>query len=108
MSALELPDHQLERLADLIAARLQSPAAGVGLVDAQQLADHLGVARSFVYQHSDELGGKRLGKRGRLRFDLATASAAFASSQQENTTTSAPRRRRQPTGDVGSILQVRG
>jgi hypothetical protein len=105
-SVVMLSDAQLDALADRIAARLQSPPASGGLVDAATLADRLGVARSFVYSHADELGGKRLSERGRLRFDLAVATAAFASRQPESR--AAPRRRKSATRSmVGSILQVR-
>ena len=104
MTAIRLADDQLDALADRIAERLQTP--NDRLVDAHQLAAHLGVARSFVYSHSDELGGKRLSTRGRLRFDVATATAAFAS--RERTAIAPPPRRRRPPAHVGSILKVRG
>lgn len=44
----------------------------VVLVDASTVAARLGVARSYVYEHADELGAIRLGSgpRARLRFDL--------------------------------------
>lgn len=103
---MRLDDDQLDDLADRIADRLRS-APRDGLVDAQQLADHLGVARSFVYTHADELGGKRLGDRGRLRFDVATATAAFAGRQPEHPTPTRRRRPRTADGNVGSILKVR-
>ena len=114
---MRLDDDQLDALADRIAARLRTTAASdglVGLVDAQQLATHLGVARSFVYTHADQLGGKRLGGKGnskrggrRLRFDLAAATAAFAGNQLEQTAPTA-RRRKAAANDVGTILRVRG
>lgn len=48
-------------------------------VDARTLAPILGLARSTVYEHADELGGVRLGdgKRARLRFDVEQAVAAW-------------------------------
>jgi hypothetical protein len=108
-AAIRLADDQLDALADRIAARLRtSPTSDSGLVDAQQLAAHLGVARSFVYTHSDDLGGKRLGGKGRLRFDLEEAVAAFASSEPERTAPAPRRRKRAVNGNVGSILKVRG
>jgi hypothetical protein len=46
-----------------------------GLVDAKGVAAYLGVNVSFVYEHADELGARRLGSgpKARLRFDLADA-----------------------------------
>ena len=77
---VRLSDAQLERLADLVAERLQpsSPQAvgavaqkGPSLVDASALARRLGVSRATVYEHSAELGAIEVGggKRPRLRFD---------------------------------------
>jgi len=106
-ATIRLDADQLDELATLIAAKLRPQPSPAGLVDARQLAESLNVARSWVYGHSAELGGKRLGgKRGRLRFDVAEASAAFAASSQPEQPKSAPRRRRAPA-HVGSILQVR-
>jgi hypothetical protein len=53
----------------------------VRLVDAATLAVELGVSRDFIYTHASELGGERIGDgpRGRLRFDLDQALAAWAS-----------------------------
>ena len=46
---------------------LQVPAR---LADAAALADALGVDRTRVYAHADELHAVRLGEHGRLRFDI--------------------------------------
>jgi hypothetical protein len=106
---VRLDEDQLDALATLIAAKLQAPPTSPGLVDAKQLAAHLGVARSFIYAHADELGGRRLGgKHGRLRFEVSKATAAFAASSQAEPPKSAPRRRRARAHVGGSILQVRG
>lgn len=106
-ATIRLDDDQLDALATLIAAKLQAQPTSPGLVDARQLAEHLGVARSWVYTHTAQLGGRRLGgKRGRLRFDLSEATAAFAVASQPEQVKSTPRRRRAP-GHVGSTLQVR-
>jgi hypothetical protein len=104
---MRLDDDQLDALATLIAAKLEAPPTSPGLVDARQLAEHLAVDRSFIYSHADQLAGKRLGgKRGRLRFDLAEATAAFATASHPEPPKSTPRRRRAPAR-AGSILQVR-
>jgi hypothetical protein len=49
------------------------------LMDAATLAAELGVTRSWVYEHRDELGAVRLGTgtKPRLRFDLNTARRAL-------------------------------
>jgi hypothetical protein len=54
------------------------------LVDAATLAAELGVDRSWVYEHSDELGAVRLGtgSRPRLRFSVAAARATLAAQPQ--------------------------
>ena len=56
-------------------------AEPLGLVDAATLAQLLGVARSWVYDHATLLEAIPLdpeGKRPRLRFDVARAKAAMA------------------------------
>jgi hypothetical protein len=106
-ATIRLDNDQLDALATLIVAKLQAQPTPAGLVDARQLAEHLGVARSWVYTHADQLGGKRLGgKRGRVRFDIAAAMDAFAAASQPEQPKSTPRRRQAPA-HVGSTLQVR-
>jgi hypothetical protein len=104
---VNLTDAQLDALADRIAARLKAPPVeSAGFVDAQQLAVYLGVARKFVYAHSDELGGRRLTPRGRIRFDLATAAAAFAA-RGPDPGPAVSRRSRRASAGAGEILRVR-
>jgi hypothetical protein len=57
--------------------------AGQHLVDAATLAAELGVERSWVYEHADELHPIRLGNgpKPRLRFDALAVRAAFVSRQ---------------------------
>jgi len=106
-ATIRLEADQLAELAALIAAQLQAQPSPAALVDAQQIAKRLGVARSWVYANADQLGGKRLGgKRGRLRFDLSEATAAFAASSQPEPVESTPRRHR-ARAHVGGTLQVR-
>jgi hypothetical protein len=85
MSTVQISSEQLHQLADLVADRLADRMAGYALghkavdaprlVDAQALADLLGVSRDCIYRHADELGGQRFadGPRGRLRFDPTVA-----------------------------------
>lgn len=55
------------------------------LVDAATLASELGVDRSWVYAHRDELGAVRLGSgsKPRLRFNVQVARAALARARNE-------------------------
>lgn len=70
---MRLDPDDIERIADAVARRLTAhpPAAEPGLlIDAATVARRLGVRRSWVYAHADQLGAIRLGDgRGRLRFD---------------------------------------
>ena len=104
-----------ERVADLLHEKV--PRAR--LVDAATVADALGVSRDCVYAHAAELGGERIGSgpRGRFRFDLDRALAAWTAcstskeSQQPKTPTttgSSPRRRRQGMGSSAELLPIRG
>jgi hypothetical protein len=123
-TSVTLSEAQLDQLADRIADRLRSAApCGRQLVDAQTLADELGVRRETIYAHADEFGAIRLGDgpKPRLRFDLETARAAFTCyvskrSQGSDASTGAKsdaartkRVRRLPNRlpEPGSILAVR-
>jgi hypothetical protein len=93
------------------------------LVDAQALADALGVARSFVYRHGGMLGAVRLGDgpRAPVRFDIETAREAIAcwhsrrspdqtaDKHGESGQSQRGRRRRLPNGlpEPGRILRSR-
>ena len=60
-----------EQLLELLTDRDPRPQRSEEvLVDASELAAHLGVSRKWVYQHAHELGAKRLGNgpRPRVRF----------------------------------------
>ena len=123
---LVLDDEQLERLADLVAARLQAPARAehaASLVSAAELALRLSVSRQTVYQHAAELGGQRVGTgpRARWRFDVEEAREAMhcltsrqpelekASGDGLSEDTRPRRRSRMPNGmpAAGSILTSR-
>lgn len=112
-----------ERVVDLLVARGVAPARS-GMLTAGELADELGVARSFVYEHADELGAVRLGggSKPRLRFDLGAARSALsclagkrseapnASVGGDSQQPSPPRARRLPSRvpKPGAVLAVRG
>jgi hypothetical protein len=67
-----------------------------GLLTVKQLAQHLGLTRTWVYEHAGKLGAFRLsdGPKARMRFDLDTAMAGLA-------------QHRQQTAPVAPILQPR-
>jgi hypothetical protein len=96
-------------------ARTHGDPGGSGeKVDAQAVAEALGVSRQWVYGNAARLGGERLtptgeGKRPRWRFDLDVARAALAGRQVEadEPVTSPPRRRRRPAAPV-ELLPIAG
>jgi hypothetical protein len=72
------PDAALDAVLDAIVRRVAAllqidRQAPDGLLSAAQVATRLGVERSWVYDHAEELGVVRLGEgpRPRLRFDPA-------------------------------------
>lgn len=71
----------VDAVAERVAGLLHAVPARSGLVDAATLADALGISRDCVYAHANQLGGCRVGDgpRGRWRFDLSHALAAWAS-----------------------------
>lgn len=81
----ELTPHAIEQIAQRVAQLLRerdhahSQPAPAALFDASQLATHLGVTRTWVYEHAHQLGAIRLGTgaKARLRFDLDTATTAI-------------------------------
>lgn len=109
-------DAVARRMIELLDER-ERPAAG--LVDAASLARLLGVSRSTVYEHQDELGGVQLGsgKRSMVRFDVEQARAAWTrrdpSERSEDPDPPAPpavrRRRQRGAGrSTADLLPVKG
>jgi hypothetical protein len=117
-TAAELTPHAIEQIAQRVAQLLHEHQAHgsvatepvpARLLDATQLARHLGVTRTWVYEHAHQLGAIRLGtgSKARLRFDLDTATAAITNRQKRTPEDNAPsvetprrgrpRRRPQPT-----------
>jgi hypothetical protein len=70
-SHVELEAQAIEEIARRVAQLLGAAGRSWDLLDANGLAERLGVERDWVYEHADELGAIRLGgEHGRLRFDL--------------------------------------
>lgn len=89
---------EIEAVGEHIAELVVSSRPKVGLIDARDLAEELGVARDWVYANAERLGGVRLGNgpRARLRFDMEKTREALAAGRQNDQPTNAepPRRRR--------------
>jgi hypothetical protein len=117
-----LTDDDLEilaaRIADIVLERLREREVGRRLVTAKELGEILGVGVDFVYEHSEQLGGRRLGSgsKARLRFDPVKAERALTCSEgresreaeaREIKPNPAPRRRAR-TGTGVPLLPIRG
>jgi len=83
-------------------------------VTAREVADHLGVETSYVYEHAATLGARRLGTgpKARLRFRLALVEEALLPVAQptgESHRQRLPRRRRTPrtTRSHAPLLPIR-
>ena len=104
-------DEIADRLGDLIAERVIEAIRAQGIVpegrttmtwlDAQEVAQRLGVSREWVYEHAEELGASRIGSgpRPRLRFPpqiVDSPSRAVAS--PPGGASPATKRRSKPSG----------
>jgi hypothetical protein len=83
-AAAELTPDAIEQIAQRVAQLLRHGEPGQAaepseLLDAGQLARHLGVTRAWVYEHANELGAIALGSgpKPRLRFDPEIAAQAL-------------------------------
>jgi hypothetical protein len=77
---------EIQPVAERIAGLVTSVRPAVGLVDARDLADELGVERDWVYANAERLGAVRLGSgpRARVRFDLEQAREALAAGRKDS------------------------
>jgi len=118
-TVVALDADSVEAVAQRVVELLRPAPAGTALVDAATLATALGVSREAIYRHARELGGHRVGDgpRGRWRFDLEQALAAWTScsdsreSQVRETPASKPvsrPHRRRATGSAAALLPIRG
>ena len=73
----ELADLVAARVVELLERRDRRPTPG--LVTAAEMAQRLGVRKSWVYANQEQLGAIRLGDgpRARLRFDLEQATSGI-------------------------------
>lgn len=95
------------RVVELLADEHAAPLTA-RLLDAAELADLLGVARSWVYDNAERLGAVRIGDgpRGRLRFDAETALAAWHREPEPEPHPQPPRRRAHRAATP--LLPIRG
>jgi len=93
-AAAEIAPETIERIAQRVVQLMRHepeahdeglPAAR-DLMDASQLARHLGLTRAWVYEHAEQLGAIQLGDgpRPRLRFDPQTAKQALHDRQRRH------------------------
>lgn len=120
---LPLAAHHIEAIAQRVAELLDErrlasamapdPAMEEVLLDAAALARLLGVSRGFVYDHAQELGGRRLGEgsKPRLRFDvdrarewLTARSATVGSEDRDRAPVARSSRRRSGRSGTGTSL----
>jgi hypothetical protein len=109
---LALIDAVAERVLELLGER----DARARLVSAGELAKLLGRSREWVYDHADELGGRRIGKgdRPRLWFDVDQALSARRTSEgsplpESPAAPGGPRHRRRRTpGSDAPMLPIGG
>jgi hypothetical protein len=110
-SFLALDAVEIESLAEHLAALVASARPSVGLIDARDLAEELGVARDWVYANAERLGGVRLGDgpRARLRFDAERAREALVvgnEGEQPRRNGAAPRRRGRPRREAAPVVPL--
>jgi hypothetical protein len=79
------------------------------LVDAAEVADLLGVTRSWVYDNAERLGAVRIGDgpRGRLRFNVDRALTAWQTRDPDPEPQPRAPRPRAPR-DTTALLPIRG
>ena len=72
LRAAGVDPESIEEIARRVAELTSEAHAATGLVDASAVAKYFGLARTWVYDHADELGAIPVGSgpRPRLRFDL--------------------------------------
>src|SRR5687767_4454899 len=111
---IKLDQETVEAIARQVMQLLRDERAASELVDAAELAQRLGVDRSWVYTHAIELGAVKLGAgaRPRLRFDPKVAVERIHKWAGGQDTAEPPRRRRrrQSIGviDHPPLLPIRG
>jgi hypothetical protein len=110
-TCVDLAPEAMEAIARRVAALLADPPPAARLVDAAEVADLLGVARSWVYDNAERLGAVRIGDgpRGRLRFNVDRALTAWRDREPEPEPEPQPRApRRRATTTTAALLPIKG
>lgn len=103
---MSLDTEDIERIARRVAELIEGAAGGIPAryVDAAALARTLGVERSWVYAHADELGAVRLGgPGGRLRFDLEDVRQRLPGARGGESRRAVRQPRRRSRQSVGAV-----
>jgi len=108
-AAAGLDPDDIEAIATRVAELLRHAPPPSGLLTATQLAEHLGLTRSWIYEHARQLGAIQLGSgsKPRLRFDLTTAQGALTRTDHGPTALAvpeAPRPRHRPGKTTDTTL----
>lgn len=103
MNEVRLHESSVEAVARRLAELIREDVGTGQLVDAAEIARRFGVARSWVYDHAQDLGALPLGggSRPRLRFDPAVVAErleAIQSKSQPGAPRRAPQKGRQRSG----------
>lgn len=108
MSVIRLADDQLERLADLIAERLQPPTQAAKFVDAKTRAAQLDVSEEYVRRHWQSLGGLRIGDGSKPRLRFGELPKPVEPPAEANTPVARPRRLRRARDGGVRLLPIKG
>ncbi len=108
-------DELVDRLSEAVVERVLEVIRDEGLdhrasedrtwLDAQEVANRLGVSREWVYEHASELGAARIGKgpRPRLRFPPRLLEVRDEEPTRERASGSTARR-----GRTAGLIPIRG
>lgn len=110
---MSLDHDDIEAIAQRVAEILERSVASTGgrrLATAKELAEALGVERSWVYANQKRLHAIRLGRgpRARLRFDLERAADAFLDVGESESPRPGRARRRPATPLPPGVNLIRG
>jgi hypothetical protein len=104
----ELAEAVAARVVELLERPDRRPARG--LATAAEVADQLGVHKSWVYAHAEELGAIRLGEgeKARMRFDPERVARALGATRSERSGKRAERPRRHGLPAGVRLIEGRG
>ncbi|MGO9791034.1 MAG: helix-turn-helix domain-containing protein [Solirubrobacteraceae bacterium] len=105
-----------DRLSDAVVTRVVEVLRAEGLIpearaarawlDAQEVAQRLGVCREWVYEHAEELGASRIGTGPRPRLRFPPQVLDFPGGNP--TSPQAPTRSTSPRGKTSGLIPIHG